>query len=357
VNVAAGSFAADYFDGMSSTRHAVQVRCEGDGLRIEGEGMALDLAPGDARVQPRIGQTPLRILLPGGGLLIARAEDVAPVLGIPPARGFAHRMESHIGVVVLAIVGVVAASWLGVRVGIPWAAEKIAFHIPPAMERDIAEEGLKQMDSFALKPSTVAPERQAQLRALFKQLRDRSGVGAATAHLEFRDGGWIGANAFALPGGVVVVTDQLVGLMGNDDRIAAVLAHELGHLDHRHGSRQILQSSVAGLLTAAVAGDASTLSSVVVGGSSMLVYGGYSRDFEREADRFAYGLLRSTGRSPRVLGEALGQLEDARRKKASNKCVPDDAPRKKDEPAVELGYLSTHPATAERIRDAEEAAR
>jgi hypothetical protein len=356
VNGAADSFAADYFDGVSSMRRRVQARREGDRLRIEGDGIALDVAASEARVHPRIGRTPLRISLPGNGLLLATADDVAAVLEIPPARGLAHRLESHIGVVVLAIAGVVAASWLGVRVGIPWAAEKIAFHIPPALERDIAEEGLKQMDGFALKPSAVPLERQAQLRALFAQLRDRAGGSAAAAHLEFRNGGWIGANAFALPGGVVVVTDQLVRLMGNDDRIAAVLAHELGHLDRRHGSRQILQSSVAGLLTAAVAGDASTLSSVVVGGSSMLVYTGYSRDFEREADRFAYGLLRSTGRSPRLLGEALAQLEKARPTRGSQECAPDDAPQKEEE-HVELGYLSTHPATAERILDAEEAAR
>jgi Zn-dependent protease with chaperone function len=259
--------------------------------------------------------------------------------------------------VVVAIVGVAAASWLGVRVGIPWAAEKIAFHIPPAIERDIAEEGLQQMDEYVLKPSALAPERQAQLRALFVQLRDRAGGAASAARLEFRDGGWIGANAFALPGGVVVATDQLVGLMDSDDRIAAVLAHELGHLDRRHGTRQILQGSVVGLLTAAIAGDASTLSSVVVGGSSMLVYTGYSRDFEREADRFAYGLLRATQRSPRLLGEALVRLESARPKHGSSECVPDDAPRKEKPEAVEPGYLSTHPATAERIRDAEEAAR
>jgi Zn-dependent protease with chaperone function len=354
--VNAGSFAADYFDGMSSVRRRVQARREGDRLRIEGDGVALDLATSEVKVHPRIGRTPLRIALPGNGLLVASAEDVAAVLEIPPERGLAHRLESHIGVVVVAIAGVAAASWLGVRVGIPWVAQKIAFHIPPALERDIAEEGLKQMDGFALKPSALAPERQVQLRALFGQLRDRAGGSAAAARLEFRDGGWIGANAFALPGGVVVMTDQLVGLMGNDERIAAVLAHELGHLDRRHGSRQILQSSVAGLLMAALAGDASTLSSVVVGGSSMLIFTGYSRDFEREADRFAYGLLRATQRSPRLLGEALARLEGARAKKGSQECTPDDAPRKKEE-AVEPGYLSTHPATAERIRDAEEAAR
>ena len=80
-------------------------------------------------------------------------------------------------------------------------------------------------------------------------------------------------------------------------------------------------------------------------------------DFEREADRFAYGLLRSTRRSPRLLGEALAQLENARSSASSHECVPDGAPKKEKPEPVNLGYLSTHPATAERIRDAEEAAR
>jgi Zn-dependent protease with chaperone function len=358
VTDAARGFPADYFDGVSSARRAVEVTRDGDLVHIQGDGASLTLAMHEVRVQPRVGRTPLRIDLPGGALLLAAADDVEPVLGIPPARGLAHRLETHLGVVLASLAGVALAAWVGVRFGIPWAAENIAMHIPPEVEHDIAQEGLKQLDEYAFKPTALPAQRQAELRKLFAQLRERAGGAAADARLEFRGGGWIGANAFALPGGVVVATDELVNLEADDGRIAAVLSHELGHLDHRHGSRQILQSSMVGLLSAALAGDASTLTTVAVGLPTMLVYTGYSRDFEREADRFAYGLLRETGRSPRLLGEALSQLENAR-SGPSQEChaegaAESDAPKR---PRPRLGYLSTHPDTAERIHDAEEAAK
>jgi Zn-dependent protease with chaperone function len=92
-----------------------------------------------------------------------------------------------------------------------------------------------------------------------------------------------------------------------------------------------------------------------------------SREFEREADAFAFQLLRKTGRSPRLLGEALAALEKQRDSPARDCPVPlegQDAESAKPESgtprrsaAGRLGYLSTHPATEERIKAAEEAAR
>lgn len=354
-----GTFAADYFDGVSSSRRSVTVWRAGDRVRVEGDGASLDLDVAEVRVQPRVGSTPLRILLPARGLLVAAADDVAPVLDIPAARGLAHRLESHLGVVVGSLVGVALCGWLGVQFGIPWAARQIAMHVPPEVERDIAAESLRQMDEYVLKPSTLPAERQAALRTLFASLAQRAGGVASTARIEFRDGGWIGANAFAIPGGVIVATDQLVDIEQDDEHIAAVLAHEIGHLQNRHGSRQILQSSLVGLLAAAFAGDASTLTSVVVGAPTMLIYSGYSRDFEREADRYAFGLLRETGRSPHLFGEALAKLENARpaARHDSEECKAEGVPESPKRARVKLGYLSTHPDTAERIREAEEAAR
>ena len=48
--------------------------------------------------------------------------------------------------------------------------------------------------------------------------------------LEFRHGGYIDANAFALPSGIIVMTDELVELAKSDDELISVLAHEIGHV-------------------------------------------------------------------------------------------------------------------------------
>jgi Zn-dependent protease with chaperone function len=238
--------------------------------------------------------------------------------------------------------------------------------------KEIADEGLKGLDRAVFKPSKVAEDRRQRLRGIFATLATEGGV---TARLEFRDGNWVGANAFALPGGVVVVTDQLVELFEDNEHVAAVLAHEVGHLRHRHGARSILQDSLVALGTMAVLGDATSVASIATTLPTVMLHTSYSRDFERESDQFAFELLKKTGRSPKLFAEALAAMEAERDKprgggsSAGCKAPPADADEKKDEEKKaedeperkrqrwNLGYLSTHPETHERIKAAEEAAR
>jgi Zn-dependent protease with chaperone function len=359
----AASFPAGYFDGASSTRHAVEVEVDGERVRVRGAGVALDLARADLQVQPRVGKLPVRIALPGGGLLVADAALMGSALPIPRPAGLAHRLESHLGIVLGSVAGVVVAAWLAFTYGIPWAAREIAFLIPPSVETQIAEEGLKALDRYVLKPSALDEGRRQRLSEVFAELSAKAEGAGRGARLAFRDGRWVGANAFALPGGVVVATDQLVVLLQDDDRIAAVLAHEIGHLQHRHGTRHILQDSLVGILALALLGDATAVANIAATIPTVMVHSGYSRDFEREADRFAYGLLRQTGRSPKLLGDALAELERAHEArgatcKADSDAGPGDAkkPDKRSRSSLP-DYVSTHPATEERIRAAEEAAR
>ena len=178
------------------------------------------------------------------------------------------------------------------------------------------------------------------------------------AGVEFRDGGWIGANAFALPGGIVVMTDQLVELMANDNQIAAVLAHEIGHVHHRHSLRYVLQDSIIALAAMAIYGDASAVAGVAVTLPTVLLHAHYSRDFEREADNYAFELLKDTGRSPRELGLALAALEAGKNMSdTKNSDHKTDADSNNKQLTRKLSYLSSHPATQERIEAAENAAR
>lgn len=354
-------FEADYFDGHASARHRVEVVVHDGNLLIRGADVLRAEPLADVRVQPRLGNLPLRIALPAGGVLVADAGAVAAALPIPRAAGLAHRLESHLGVVFASLAGLVVAAWFGYRDGVPWIAHKVADRVPPALESQIAEEGMKSLDRLAFRPSRMDPARQARLREAFAHLEAGLDPAARGARLEFRDGRWIGANAFSLPGGVVVMTDQLAALL-DDDHVEAVLAHELGHLQYRHGTRQLLQDSIVGLAAMALLGDASAVSNIAATLPTVLVHTSFSRDFEREADGFAFRLLRRAGRSPRLLGEALATLEKRRDQPSTECTAPHDgekSPRDTEdsEPPVDMGYLSTHPPTEERIRAAEEAAR
>jgi Zn-dependent protease with chaperone function len=320
------AFTADYFDGHTSARRGVDVTVDGERLWLRGEGVALDYAAG----------VPLNIDLPDGGLLVAPFEDVAGCLRVPAATDLAHRLEGHVLVVIAAVAGLAIAGWFAYRDGIPWLARKAADRLPAAVEADIAKRGVPTLDALVFKPTTLPAQRRALVRASFDELAALQG--AAAPRLEFRNGGPMGANAFAIPGGVVIITDQLVTRLNDNDMIAAVLAHELGHLRYRHGTRRILQASIAGLISAAVFGDVANVGNLVALVPTVFLDSAYSRDNEREADAYAFELLRRSGRSPSVFGEALALLTDHRANRHER-----------------FGYIASHPATEDRIRAAEEA--
>jgi Zn-dependent protease with chaperone function len=133
----------------------------------------------------------------------------------------------------------------------------------------------------------------------------------------------------ALPGGTVVVTDELVKLAGHDEEILAVLAHELGHVQERHGLRMALQAMGAGAILVALTGDLSSVSDLAAGLPAVLLQSGYSRSMEREADDHAWRGLNATCIAPQRFADILRRL---------------------DAKPTETGLLDSHPGTAERIR-------
>ena len=333
------AFDADYFDGATSMRCPVRVAVAAGRIAVFGEGVALDVDAADARVMPRLGRTPVRIALRGGGLLVAGDYDaVDAALGIPPEVSLAHRLESHALVVAVALAAIATALFLAYRDGIPWAASKVAANLPESTEAAMADATLSALDKFVTVRTDLEPGRIAAIEGDFRALRAQSGLAAST-RLVFRGGGKVlGANAFALPGGIIVVTEELVRLL-DDAQVAAVIAHEMGHHRHRHGLRILIGGSLHALITFAVLGDAGSLSSIAATAPTLMVYASYSRDFEREADAFAVDLLRRAGRSP---GDYAAALEAIRRHVESKN-------------AATLKYLSTHPGFDERIERARSA--
>lgn len=344
--MSAAEFSADFFDGQTSRRHAVQVGVLSDVLSVRGEDVSLVVPRAEVNVHPRLGDTPVRIELPGGGLLVARDfEAVDGSLGVPRARTLAYRLESHPLFIIVALLGIVVGGWFAYADGIPWAARVVAERIPPEVEAQLSREALASADAFLFKSSDLDPEREDAVRAEFSKLLAVSDVQPGT-RLEFRDGGVIGANALTLPGGVIVVTDQLVTIM-DDRQVGAVLAHELGHVRYRHGMRHVLHNSVHALIAMAVYGDVSAVAGVAATVPTVLMNSGYSREFEWEADHYAHDLLKRAGRSPLDFATALEALRD--NVKDGQRRAPRFAPK--------MGYLATHPDIDERIGVARDAAR
>jgi Zn-dependent protease with chaperone function len=330
-----------YFDGKTSDGHPVIVGLDVGGmLRVRGAGIDFGWPLAEVRVSERIGGSQRYLYFPDGSQCETADNDEVDQLFAahePAARRLLHRWESGLGYALAALVITVVAAFAAIFWGLPALAKQVAFALPASTETLIGRDALAALDRFVLAPSRLPPERQAALRKLHAGMAESS-AGAADYRLEFRAGGRIGANALALPAGIIVITDELVALAKDDREIEAVLAHEVGHLRQRHMLRHVLQNSAAALLVAVTVGDVTSLTSLAAAAPTLLLQAKFSRDFEREADDFALDYLARRGIPLEMFGAILQRMEEKRPGVKTGK----------DEP----NYLSSHPGTQERIERA-----
>jgi Zn-dependent protease with chaperone function len=330
-------FGARYFDGRSSRPRAVAVVAEVGGLRIRGEEVDRQVALRDIEASERLGAAPRLLRLGDGSYLETSEHDaVATVLRDAGHRdGVVSRVQTRwpwaLGALLLTLA-LIAAGYL---FGLPAVAEFAAKRVPPEMEAALGQRAVKIVDAQMFAPSSLPPARQAELSAAFARIAPQDG---RTYRLEFR-ASRIGPNAVALPGGIMVMTDELVKLARSDDEIIAVLAHELGHIEQRHFMRRLISGAIVGAVMTLLTSEASGLLTALPAALADL---GYSRDMEREADLFAIDLLKRNGLSTEPLATVLERLEQAHG--ASN-----DKGGKNSRAIKVPRYLLTHPHTDERI--------
>jgi Zn-dependent protease with chaperone function len=219
------------------------------------------------------------------------------------------------------------------RIGLPAAASAAARATPPEILTTIDNLSLVNLEAGVFKPSKASGADRARVQKLFDELAALSGQKEPPLRLLMRDGGTMGANAVALPGGTIVVTDQLVALARSDDEIAGVIAHEIGHVTARHSLNQIYRTLGISVMTGLLIGDGSALADLAARQALQFQSRAFSREFERDADRTSVELMVKAGRNPLAFVALLGRMS-AGRPEAEN-----------------TGWLSTHPGTADRERD------
>jgi len=334
------SFAGTYYDGVIGRAHAVLLRRVGSAhYALAGEGVERSGTIASLRVTPPLGRV-ARTIEFGNGARLLLAHD-APIDAWFPRMGrleaLVDRLERHAYAIAVAVFVCVTALTVGAFWGIPKAADAVAFEVPPEAERALGDQVLERLDQLGLKPSTLDSERRTALVARFDALGRE---GAERYRLEFRDAPGVGPNAFALPGGTVVVTDQLVAVLDDDREFDAVVAHEIGHQRRRHALRQTLRGSAVAIVAAFFAGDVSSAGAIVIAVPTFLLTSHYSREFEDEADRYAFDLLARHGESPHWFAEAMRVLQSEHPARGRSR----------------VAYLSSHPDTADRIAEADDAA-
>jgi len=333
------SVAAFYYDGNSSERHALLLTPMHDGLELQGDQLARQVPFSAMRIAAKLGSSPRLIYFADGGH--CEVTDHAAFERVLHEAGFdAHSLVAHFEgswrYALAALLLCIACGLATIRWGLPWAAQLAAERIPYSTAHSIDVQAMRAFDQGLLQPSKLPTARRQLLQHRFETLVNESGL--PQFPLQFRDSKPIGANAFALPGGTVVVTDDLVQLAGDDnnsdDEVIAVLAHELGHVKERHALRQLLQSSVVALAMTWYVGD---ISNLLAAAPTLLLQANYSREFETRADRYAVKMMRVEGIPVDRLADMFRKLESAHRTE----------PRQSS-----FGELfASHPATEKRIQD------
>ncbi|MBV8033644.1 M48 family metallopeptidase [Roseateles sp.] len=333
----ASRIAADWFDGRSARARPVEAWLDGATLHF-GERSA-PLAEVTWPERQRHGQR--QILLPGGGVLSFADAEAFDAWAHTSGRSdsVVVRWQQSWRLAGLSLLLLVAMLAAGYRWGLPWAVNTAVDALPPAAERTIGERLLEGLDAEWLKPSKLpAASQLAWLQRweamLAKARANGSSAMPARFEIHFRDGGErLGPNAFALPGGDVVVTDALLELLADEpDAALTVLAHELGHVRYRHGLRLMLHAGTISVVASVIVGDFSAL---LAAAPAVLAGSAYSRDNERQADFYARELARAGGVDTSRMAVFFERI-------AKRHAVVDENP-------IAIA-ISTHPADAQRVR-------
>ncbi|MCS6764647.1 MAG: M48 family metallopeptidase [Candidatus Protistobacter heckmanni] len=213
-------------------------------------------------------------------------------------------------------LGAVAFLVSGYLYGLLWLSGGIAPQVPEPAARSLGDAVLRSLqESGLLAASRLTPERQEEIRQALRRIDP----GGLVHRLEFR--GWrIGPNAFAMPCGMIIVTDDLAKLAeGNEAGLQGVLAHELGHVEPHHGMQMLIRASILGGFSAWLFGD---ISGLLAAGSAAVLSAHYSREQEREADARALALMRRKGLPPERFADLLEQLACG-----SKACAPGELER------------------------------
>lgn len=325
---------ATFNDGQTARRQDVEIQItrstlvirDQAGAELGGWPIAEIAAVDDGPVQ---GILRLRRLEDKGArLAVSDPDSVATLIALSPnlskRRGGWARAR-RVGLLVGLCAGILAMLFVVI---LPRSSTLLARFVPvqweEALGRHVGDQIVEMIGAFSSKEQLVCHTQAGE--AALQRLTDRLTAATATPytyHVTVLDVGLV--NAFALPGGYIFLFRGLLEDASSPNEVAGVLAHEMAHVIHRHGTEALIRDTGASLIFNALLGN------VGQGIGETLVGFSYSREAELEADRTAVTLLKAAEIEVAGLADFFRQIE----------LEGGDLP-------LAFSFLSTHPPSGAR---------
>ena len=333
-------FEGRFFDGKVAAERRVNVRFTETSVHIEGDGVALEWPLGQVDVEQRHDGRQLthgsdldaRLILPDSFDVRMELKRVGLTSGKRQTRQ-AFRVAAALAIATLLFLGLIF-------VVMPLAAEPLAQRTPRRVEEQFGA-NLERQIQFWMKPCSNTETADAAIAPWAQRLAETGDL-AFDVKLTFVDTPM--PNAFTLPGGRVLVTRGLIETLDDPDELAAVLAHEFGHVQARDSMVGLYRNMGLGVFLEAVTGGSGVAQQIVLLGGQLAELR-FTRDQEQRADAFALRLMAEAGYNPEALARAFEAI-DARADDLRESDVDVDVP----------DWMLTHPNIDARIAAARAAA-
>ena len=281
-----------------------------------------------------LGSLPRRLTLPDGTLF--ETDDHAALHSLTGTRGGnrLHKLEQFRPRLLGIVAATAVAIWLVWQYGLDLIADAAISVTPAAVIEQIDKGVVEYIDLADGYATRLDDAQQAKVQVIFDRLvQTQQATSAGTEFkLLFRYMPYTGPNAMALPGGTIIVTDDLIEGFPDPDTIAGVLGHEIGHVTEQHGLKRLYRSLTIYILLAFISVDTGPLFDELLAGGNFLLNMKYSRTHETAADSFSVQLVHAAGYDPLGLVKFFDQM------------------RKEESGDPSMSWLSSHPSGLDRIQ-------
>ena len=245
-----------------------------------------------------------------------------------PAQQIPKPQKRGLGVIYLFFLTLLALIPVGYFWALPAAADLAARKIPMAYEQKLG----RMLAAQLIPESSSDSLKSVQLQRFVRQLT--FSTPAQVQMIVIRNPI---PNAFALPGGTIVVHDAMLKIIQSPAELAGLVGHEYGHVASRHSLRALFRSLSGYFLISAIFGDVSAVFAVILQNAHAFKSLAYSRQFEKEADEMSLDMLRQNNQNPDGLIQLFKHLQHQNPKQTQ-----------------ENEYLSSHPLLSSRIKNIRE---